>query len=398
MERYNDVSCEVVRTRKFLSLREIYLKIKEIVISVKKIKNASIKNSQAIKENSTEFYSNSKSGLKKVILSFLWLPDDQTGWVIPAVIKSLKLIKKNNIKTVMTTSPPHSTQIIGLLLKKITHCRWVVDFRDPWCPFPGIKNNVSTNFFDKVERWLEKKVIENADVVILNTDVVRQRYVETFTTLPPHKFVTIPNGFDISDFKIERKKPFYDNSKFILSYIGEFYFDRNPEVFLKAISELIEEGIIPIHNLKLRFIGKVRNIGNELLSDIISELGLSDVTEIIDTVPHSKAIEYMLHSKVLLVFSPQNFMYPAKVFEYMASGAYIIAFTPPGALADIVKQYSKGIVVSTDDVEDVKKAVLLCYEKFIQSGRNKEYQPPEIEKSAMIFERKNLTKRLSEYL
>ena len=190
MERCNDVSCEVVRTGKFASLRESYLKIKKIIVRLRDIKNASNQHPKTIVENQLELSNKSMSRLKKFILSFFWLPDDQTGWIVPAVIKSLKLIKKNNIKTVMTTSPPHSTQIIGLLLKKITNCRWVVDLRDPWCQFPGIKKNVSTNFFNKIELWLEKKVIENADVVILNTDVVMQRYVETFTTLPPVRYYT----------------------------------------------------------------------------------------------------------------------------------------------------------------------------------------------------------------
>ena len=212
------------------------------------------------------------------------------------------------------------------------------------------------------------------------------------------QFVTIPNGFDLSDFELKKKKRFHDHKKFTISYIGEFYFDRNPEAFLGAVSDLLEKGIIPIDQLKLRFIGKVKDIGNKLLSDIISEMRLSDVTEIIDTVPHSKALEYMLDSEVLLVFSPQNFMYPAKVFEYMASGAYIIAFTPQGALADIVNQYTKGIVVGSDDIENIDKAVELCYRNFLCYDELIKYQSSEIDKTVMVFERKNLTRKLSEYL
>ena len=43
-----------------------------------------------------------------------------------------KIIEKENIDTLLTTSPPHSVQIIGLKLKKKFNLKWVADLRDPW--------------------------------------------------------------------------------------------------------------------------------------------------------------------------------------------------------------------------------------------------------------------------
>ncbi|MBK7445544.1 MAG: hypothetical protein IPJ45_05910 [Ignavibacteria bacterium] len=45
-----------------------------------------------------------------------------------------KILDNENIDTVITTSPPHSAQLIGLELKRFykDRVRWIADLRDPW--------------------------------------------------------------------------------------------------------------------------------------------------------------------------------------------------------------------------------------------------------------------------
>jgi glycosyltransferase involved in cell wall biosynthesis len=327
------------------------------------------------------------------LVSLLWIPDDRTGWIFPAVKRGLKIAQSREIRTVLTTSPPHSVQLIGLMLKKILKKRWVVDFRDPWSlPYQSDRDLYAT-----VNRWLEKKVIKNADLVIVATEVVRKGYQAAYSG-QAEKVVCIPNGYDHEDFKEARRRQKPESYKCSISYLGEFYIGRTPEVFLRAVSELVRGGRVPIQKLQIRFVGKVRNIGRKSLQKLVAEQGLSSVTEILQPVPHHKAIEYMVNSDVLLVFSPQPFFQPTKVFEYMAAGAWVIAFTPPGALADLVGQYSKGIVVGYTDVEAAKEAVLACYEKWM--GGKGIVQGEDVQMTELLaqYERKNLTKQLSMYL
>jgi len=393
-ERCRDLNCLVVRTRILLSLREAYLITKKLIhLCLKNGRTPQLQSMQH-KESELQLHERSVSSLKRFILPFLWVPDDRTGWIIPAVIRGLKLIKKCKIDTILTTSPPHSVQIIGLLLKKISKKTWVVDFRDPWT----LSFGKEIRFIHKMHRWLEKKVVEKSDVVITATDLVRQGYMKIFPNLPSKKFVCIPNGFDVEDFDIARKSRSSNQDKFIISYLGEFYLGRTPEFFLKAMSDLTKEGNVAIDRLRIRFIGRVRQFGGRLLYDLVSELRLSPVTEISDPVPYFKAIEYMVESDVLLVFSPQPFFQPTKVFEYMAARAHIIAFTAPGALADLVSRYPKGIVVDYDDVEGAKKAMNFCYERFLNGEKISELERTRIDNFLLEYERRNLTKQLSAYL
>ena len=47
-----------------------------------------------------------------------FIPDPRIGWNRYAFEKHVKLLKSQKINRLITTSPPHSTQLIGLKLKK----------------------------------------------------------------------------------------------------------------------------------------------------------------------------------------------------------------------------------------------------------------------------------------
>lgn len=394
-ERAKDVNCKIFRTRMLLSPREAYTRLKSLIsFATHKTGRPNNGNPKVIEEGAVELRERCVSKFKSFVLSLLWLPDDRTGWIFPAALMGLFLIRKYGIETLMTTSPPHSVQIIGYLLKRMTGCRWVIDLRDPWTLFFDEKvRGVNT-----IHRWLEARAFHHADVVITATDFVRERYLRVYPDLPKEKIVCIPNGFDLEDMGLVKTWKAPPDGNLTFSYLGEFYAGRSPEVFLRALLDLVRDGKIPLDQLRLRFVGKVRYFGRKSLEALLSELGLDGITEIIDQVPHLKAMEYMVNSNVLLVFSPNPFMQPMKVFEYMASGASIMAFTPTGALADLVRGYSKGIVVGYDDLEGAKMAILQCYDTFVRSEGIGSHPSQDIDESVLVFERKRLAQRLATYL
>ncbi len=384
-QRLNDVNCIVSRTSVLPGMRDIYLGLKRITLQRAKPERQKKNGSSS---SITEPRESTMSLWKKFLLNLIWLPDDRTGWIIPALTRGITLARKNKIDAIVTTSPPHSVQLIGLLMKIVMQKRWIVDFRDPW----NIPMGGDAGFFRNMNGWLESTVVRNADLVVTATEQVREYLIGSYPSLGAEKFICIPNGYDLDDFR-NRKVP--TSGLFEISYIGDFYLGRSPETYLQAVSELIRDGIIDKNKIRLRFVGKVRYYQDRPLEDILSALGIHDVSEIMDIVPYQSAIEYMLSSAVLVVISPQNFMQPMKAFEYMASGSYVLAFTPAGSLADLVNRYSKGFVV--DDLEGAKKAIQSCYDGFIRNINNS-IPAPELNDYVLSFERRNLTRRLSECL
>ena len=72
---------------------------------------------------SAGFATNKDDSLKGKISRFIrgnfFIPDPRKGWNRYAFKKACELIEQEGIKHIITTSPPHSTQLIGLKLKKI---------------------------------------------------------------------------------------------------------------------------------------------------------------------------------------------------------------------------------------------------------------------------------------
>ena len=93
--------------------------------------------SNKAKVPSAGFASNLNNSIKGKISRFIrgnfFIPDPRRGWNKFAFAKACEIIEKENITTIITTSPPHSTQLIGLKLKKkFKELKWIADLRDPW--------------------------------------------------------------------------------------------------------------------------------------------------------------------------------------------------------------------------------------------------------------------------
>jgi len=83
------------------------------------------------------FANNYDNSFKGILFRFLrgnlFIPDPRKGWNRFALRKALEIIEKEGITCIVTTSPPHSTQLIGMKLKRrYPGIRWIADLRDPW--------------------------------------------------------------------------------------------------------------------------------------------------------------------------------------------------------------------------------------------------------------------------
>src|SRR5436190_17495797 len=72
------------------------------------------------------------SRMKRYLNSIFELPDKQIGWLIPAFLRAYRLVRSEGIDLVMTSSPPRTTALVGLLLSYATSIRLVTALRDPW--------------------------------------------------------------------------------------------------------------------------------------------------------------------------------------------------------------------------------------------------------------------------
>jgi glycosyltransferase involved in cell wall biosynthesis len=267
--------------------------------------------------------------LFKFLRGNLFIPDARVGWNKYAIQAASKLLTEEKFDAVITTSPPHSTQLIGLALKQKFGIRWIADVRDPWTDIYYYKDLQHTAWAKKIDARYEREVIEKSDALLVTSSDTRRLFLAKAPQVESAKIKVLPNGFDEEDFKDPSAPP---TDAFVVTYTGTITETYNIEMFLKALSEVASRHTdIPF---RLRFVGKI----SALVHQQVVDSGLEPITEVIPFVPHSESVKYLLNATVLLMGIPDvenNFcILPGKLFEYLAANKPIICIGPLHSDAD----------------------------------------------------------------
>ncbi len=275
-----------------------------------------------------------------------FIPDARRGWVNYAFNEACRLIEKENINTVLTTSPPHSVQLTGLKLKKKFGIKWIADMRDPWTDIYYYNEFSHTPFARKLDSKYERLVLENADRIITVSKSMKLLFSDKSDKIDPDKITVIPNGYDDEDFKTaDSSQP--AQKEFIITYTGTLAESYNPEVFFMALKKVTDQ--IPGIKLKLRFVG---NISSDVV-DEMKRISLSSHLELIPDVSHDRSIEYLLNSSILFLVIPEikndKGILTGKLFEYLAARKPIVCIGPiDGDAASIIKECEAGETFERD--------------------------------------------------
>jgi glycosyltransferase involved in cell wall biosynthesis len=289
--------------------------------------------------------------LRRYALSFVVLPDFERGWIRSAAWKAIRLIRAERLDWFVTSCPPYSAHVVGLIVKLATGTRWVADFRDPWMT-TGSKRLYPTSAASlTIERWLEKKVMEKADLVVFNVERLRNAYRERYAHVPAEKFLFIPNGIAV---RSQSAGPSSKYERFTLSYTGAMYVGRSPEPVFAAVARLIERGVVSPERICIKLVGQCRMIQGTPTAALVARYGLENVVEVIDSVPHAEALDITRRSHLALLFAPNlPYQIPAKVYDYLGAGTRILAIAEDGGTADIVRQTESGRAFTPSDVDAI---------------------------------------------
>jgi glycosyltransferase involved in cell wall biosynthesis len=289
--------------------------------------------------------------LRRYVLSFLVLPDRERGWILPATLAAVRRVRDRRIPWIVTSCPPYSTHLIGLGVKTLTGTRWVADFRDPWMT-TGSKRLYPTCAVSRaIESWLERKVVERADLVLFNVERLRNAYRSRYRHLSPDKFAFIPNAVAAGPAP---ETPVAKYDAFTLAYTGSLYLGRSPEPVWHAVSRLIESGTIQPEGIRIKLVGQCRDVDGLPTAELARRYGLESVTEICDPVPYRQAIDIVRRSHVALLFAPNlAYQIPAKAYEYLALGTPILAIAGEGGTADLIRETGAGRAFPPEDVDGI---------------------------------------------
>jgi glycosyltransferase involved in cell wall biosynthesis len=302
--------------------------------------------------------------LKRYVLSFAVFPDRERGWIVPAVLAAVRRLRRHRTEWIMTSCPPYSVHLIGLAVKLITGVRWIADFRDPWMTTGSKRTYATCGMSIRIESWLEKKVVEKADLVLFNVERLRNAYRERYAHVPGGKFVFIPNGIDPR--ALEESAPVTKYERFTLSYTGSLYVGRSPEPVFQAISRLIKEGKTTPESIRIKLVGHCRNVDGIATDSLIRKYGLESSVEVRDPLPYTEAMEIVRRSQLALLFAPRlPYQIPAKVYDYLGAGVRILAIAEDGGTSDLIRNTGSGQAFPSEDVEGIKDFI---YQEMTRRG------------------------------
>lgn len=289
-----------------------------------------------------------KQQIFKFLRGNLFIPDPRRGWNRHAVRAAAELLATGEYAGFLTSSPPHSTQLIGLELKRrFPHLRWLADLRDPW---------TDIYYYHEFRhlppaRWLdaryERQVVARCDALVTTSRHTGELLLSKAPAADTRKLYVLPNGYDEADFAARASAPPADALRLLhAGTITEAY--RLDAGFLPALAAV--RARFPAVPWRLRFVGKV----SEGLLAQVRAAGLGDVLEVQPYVPHHESVGELLRASALLLAIPDVAhnagVLPGKLFEYLAARKPVVAVGPADSEAStILSQAGAGPVLAYAD-------------------------------------------------
>lgn len=282
------------------------------------------------------------------------IPDPRVFWVRPSAKFLTNYIREHNIKTVITTGPPHSLHLIGLRLKRDNpEIKWLADFRDPWSEWGFLDSLKVGPSARRSHQRHEAKVLRHADEILTITPY----YVRRFESLGNRKVNLLTNGYDENDFHdVHIVRP----AKFTIRHVGIINELCDPRPFMQAVLELLRSDGDFRSNTVIEFIGEIHPRFRKYVQES-NELSL--ITKFPGSLPHSQLLSIYGESSLLLLVltgykDAEGYM-PGKLFEYLATGLPILGIGPEhGDAAALLKETSSGIMIDGDSSASIRNILI----------------------------------------
>lgn len=273
---------------------------------------------------SSGFFTHFWSGISLIDATFLWS------------FRVIKFLKRKESGVLFTSCPPFGVCLIGLLLKRRdSNHYWIIDFRDPWTT-SHIYKPVFYAYKFFFASLFEKKIFQNADLIILNTDTDRNNYNIKYS-FAEKKTITIRNGYDRQINNSGKDKT--EDGVFKLVYAGGTYYKSSAAL---GIANFMDK----INQKRKRFscdiYGGYHSIFDK--SKYINYKGMVTQDEVLNIISTYKAG---------LIFQPKECMKGGRInqkfYDYIACGLQPIVINPSIEIEKHLIKLRIGLTVKPED-------------------------------------------------
>jgi glycosyltransferase involved in cell wall biosynthesis len=285
--------------------------------------------------------------------SRLLVPDPfVVSWVPFAAAAARRVIRRQPIDCVITSSPPDSVHLAALMLGRHRPA-WIAELRDGWTYEP-LRPPFATAFQRRLDARLERRVSQRADGLVGATGPISAD-LETRLAVEAE---TIRNGWDPAlEPKVEAAEPpGLESDRVNLLYTGSLggirgHDDRGLLAGLREISRDQPE-----------LAGQLRLvIAGPLTEGERAELtapDLAPIVRVLGELPRAQALRLQRDADALLLITSRDVsIATGKLYEYLSAGRPILALAGKNEAAAIVAETATGRVVPPDDVSAIRRAL-----------------------------------------
>jgi glycosyltransferase involved in cell wall biosynthesis len=284
-------------------------------------------------------------------------------FLLTTFINSFRL--KGKFDLVLASSPPVTSLAVGWLISRLKGTKFIVEVRDPQPECSEQFGNLRPSFFTRLVKRIVHYLYRRADKVVAVSDGFTQHVINA--GVPTDRVETIKSGvgnefFDAGSNGV--RKSFGWEEKFLVLYAGTIGWAHMLETVVEAARQLVDQP-----DIMFVFVGdgQKRNV----LEGMVREYGLKNVA-FVGTQP-LESIPYFLNASDVLVDSRKNVpvskgTFPAKLYEYMASGRPIIFGSGDGEAVNELERAGGALRFHTEDPVALANIVLQLRHKKIDGA------------------------------
>ena len=297
---------------------------------------------------------------------YLCLSDRYSGWLLPALIKGLKIIKDNRIDVIIATGPPFSPMVTGFLLSLTTKVRLILDYRDPWTLH---MKNYCKIFGKRINEVFERLSVGHASSLVFCSRIMKENFTDRLGKYTNAPIYFIPNGFHNNNNGTVQPLSL-GKAKTNMIYAGNLYGEIRIELLAKPLRQLLNENAITKDTFCFHVFGKLRDEDRE----VIRKYGLQELIKKHRLVPYERIMRYLKAADILFLPSGTDVKYaiPFKFYDYLSVKRPILAVAPRrSGVAELMREIDCGQLAFINSEESILinlRAMILHEKEYSYSG------------------------------
>lgn len=288
------------------------------------------------------------SGIGHWIARWISVPDYRFTWIVVSFLTAFRLVPRFRPDVLWVSAVPTSAALLVVLFKRFFRLPVVVDFHNEWTRY--MYYAPPTRLHDALNRWLERKVLQHADLVVTLNPWQGVDYEQRYGIR--RKVLVIENGYDADAFVPPAPAT---RDRFVLTYVGTVYGYQSIDPVLEGLERLVRAGKIPPERVLVRVVG-------DIFGGVHRDTFRSFPLEVIPHAPHAQLRKFYEESGAffLCLGAGAARQLPAKLYEYLSAGRPTLAVVPePSVAREWVQRWRTGVAVTPAQVD---QALLRLYQ------------------------------------